>query len=237
MLLIVGLGNPGPRHANNRHNIGFMAVDEIVRRHRFSPPRRRFHGSVREATIAGEKVLALKPSTFVNRSGEAVGAAVRYYKLAPEQVVVIHDELDLAPGKLRVKTGGGYAGHNGLRSIGSHIGPGFRRARLGIGHPGDKDLVTDYVLHDFAKADGAWIDSLLAAAADALPLLVAGDDGGYMSRVAELTRPPRPRKKPDQPAPAPANVKSAPANDESAPGDDQPARADDESAPGHDDGV
>ncbi len=203
MLLIVGLGNPGPRHANNRHNIGFMAVDEIVRRHRFSPPRRRFHGSVCEATIAGEKVLALKPSTFVNLSGEAVGAAVRYYKLAPEQVVVIHDELDLAPGKLRVKTGGGYAGHNGLRSIGSHIGPGFRRARLGIGHPGDKDLVTDYVLHDFAKADGAWIESLLAAAADALPLLVAGDDGGYMSRVAELTRPPRPRKKPDhQPAPA-----------------------------------
>ena len=205
MLLIVGLGNPGPRHANDRHNIGFMAVDEIVRRHRFTPLRRRFHGEARDATIAGEKVLALKPSTFVNRSGEAVGAALRYYKLAPERLVVIYDELDLAPGKLRVKTGGGYAGHNGLRSIGSHIGPDFRRVRIGIGHPGDKDLVTNYVLGNFAKADGPWIDTLLAAVADAVPLLVAGDDNGFMSRVAELTRPPTPRKKPNQPAKVPDN--------------------------------
>ena len=203
MLLIVGLGSPGPRHAGNRHNIGFMAVDEVVRRHRFSPPRRRFHGEARDGTVAGEKVLALKPSTFVNGYGEAVGAAARYYKLAPERVVVIYDELDLVPGKLRIKTGGGYAGHNGLRSIGSHIGPDFRRVRIGIGHPGDKDLVTNYVLGNFAKADGPWIDALLAAVADALPLLVAGDDNGFMTRVAELTRPPRPRKKPDRPAPAP----------------------------------
>ncbi len=202
MLLIVGLGNPGPSHAKNRHNIGFMALDEIVRRHRFSPPRRRFHGEARDGTIAGEKVLALKPSTYVNRSGEAVGAAVRYYKLAPDQVVVIYDELDLVPGKLRVKTGGGYAGHNGLRSIGAHIGADFRRVRIGIGHPGDKDLVTGYVLHDFAKADREWIDALLAALADSLPILLGGDDGGFMTRVAELTRPRRasPRK-PAEPRP------------------------------------
>ncbi len=217
MLLIVGLGNPGPRHAGDRHNIGFMAVDEIVRRHRFSPPRRRFQGEARDATIADEKVLALKPSTFVNRSGEAVGAALRYYKLAPERLVVIYDELDLAPGKLRVKTGGGYAGHNGLRSIGSHIGPDFRRVRIGIGHPGDKDLVTNYVLGKFAKADGAWIDTLLAAVADAVALLVAGDDNGFMSRVAELTRPAKPRKKPDRPATT---------NDQPAATDDQPAATD-----------
>ncbi len=193
MLLIVGLGNPGPGHGNNRHNIGAMAVDEIVHRHSFARPRRRFHGAGHHGQVGGEKVLALKPATYVNRSGEAVGAAVRFYKLAPRQVIVIHDELDLAPGKLRVKTGGGNAGHNGLSSIDAHIGPAYRRVRIGIGHPGHKDLVTGYVLHDFAKADRAWIEPLLAALADALPWLVKGDDGGFMSRVALLTRPPEPK--------------------------------------------
>ncbi len=189
MLLIVGLGTPGPEHANTRHNIGFRAVDEIVRRQPFGRARRRFRGSGYDGAIAGRKVLALKPSTYVNGSGESVGAAVRFYKLAPEEVIVIHDELDLAPGKLRVKSGGGHAGHNGLRSINAHIGPHFRRVRIGIGHPGDKVLVTRYVLRDFATHDRAWVAPLIEAIADSLPLLVAGDDGGFMSRVALLTRP------------------------------------------------
>ncbi len=199
MLLIVGLGNPGPGHAGNRHNIGFMAVDEIVRRHRFGPARRRFRGEGHDGMVAGEKVLALKPLTYVNRSGDAAGAAVRFHKLAPERVIVVYDELDLAPGKLRVKRGGGLAGHNGLRSIAAHIGPDFRRVRLGIGHPGDKALVERYVLHDFAKSDRAWVEPLLAAVAEALPLLVAGDDAGFMNRVALLTRPPKPARKPRAP--------------------------------------
>ena len=199
MLLVVGLGNPGPGYANNRHNIGFMAVDAIVRRHSLSPPRRRFLGETFEGAVAGEKVLALKPTTYVNNSGESVGAAMRFYKLAPGQVVVIHDELDLAAGKLRAKTGGGSAGHNGIKSITAHIGPEFRRVRVGIGHPGDKDRVTGHVLHDFAKAEGAWTGPLLDAMADAFPLLVAGDDAAFMSRVALLIRPPEPR--PAKPAP------------------------------------
>lgn len=190
MLLIVGLGNPGSEHAKNRHNIGFMAADEIVRRHSFGTPRRRFEGDYYGGTLAGEKLLVLKPQTFMNRSGAAVGAAVRFYKLAPAQVIVVHDELDLAPGKVRVKTGGGTAGHNGLRSIDAHIGRDFRRVRIGIGHPGDKNLVTNYVLHDFANSDAGWLDPLLDAVAEALPLLVAGDDSAFMTRVAYLTRPP-----------------------------------------------
>ncbi len=194
MLLIVGLGNPGPEHANDRHNIGFMAADEIVRRHSFGAPRRRFRGDLYEAPIAGEKVLMLKPLTYMNDSGEAVGEAVRFYKLAPAQVAVIHDELDLAPAKLRVKTGGGVAGHNGLRSIAAHIGSDFRRVRIGIGHPGDRNLVTNYVLHAFAKADNEWIEPLLSAVADSLPLLVSGDDGGFMNRVNVLMRPPKSKK-------------------------------------------
>ena len=190
MLLVVGLGNPGPGYANNRHNVGFMAVDEIVRRHSFAAPRRRFQGEVLEGVVGGEKVLALKPTTYVNRSGDAVGAALRYFKLALSDVVVIHDELDLGPGRLKVKAGGGSAGHNGLKSITAHIGPDYRRVRIGIDHPGDRDLVTDYVLRDFAKADRRWIDPLVDAIAEAFPLLVAGDDSGFMSRVALLTRPP-----------------------------------------------
>ncbi len=190
MHLLVGLGNPGPGAAGNRHNIGFMAVDEIDSRHTFSSPRRRFRGEVFEGTVGGEKLLVLKPLTYMNESGVAVGEAVRFYKLDPAQVIVIYDELDLAPGKIRVKTGGGAAGHNGLRSIDAHIGRDFRRVRLGIGHPGDKTMVSGYVLHDFAKADRDWVEPLLDAIADALVLLVQGDDAGFMNRVTTITRPP-----------------------------------------------
>ena len=194
MHLVIGLGNPGPEHANDRHNVGFMALDEIVRRHAFGPARRRFQSDVFEGSVGGEKLLALKPVTFMNRSGDAVGQAVRFYKLDPTQVIVIHDELDLAPGKLRAKTGGGIAGHNGLDSIAQHIGRDFRRVRIGIGHPGDKDRVTPYVLHDFAKADRQWLEPLIDAIAEAIPLLIGGDEAGFMTRVALLTRPPEKKK-------------------------------------------
>ncbi len=163
MLLIAGLGNPGRRYAGNRHNIGFMAADEIHRRHRLSPWRARFEGETSEGTLDGEKVLLLKPATYMNKSGRAVAQAMRFYKLTPADIVVVYDELDLPPGKLRMKTGGSTAGHKGLKSIEAHIGKGFRRMRLGIGHPGAKELVNGYVLHDFAKADREWIDPLLAA--------------------------------------------------------------------------
>jgi PTH1 family peptidyl-tRNA hydrolase len=189
MLLFVGLGNPGAKYARNRHNIGFMAVDEIVRRHRFGPFRSRFRGLLAEGELAGRKVLALEPLTFMNRSGESVAAALRFYKIPAEDVVVFYDELDLAPGKVRVKQGGGSAGHNGIRSIDHHIGPSYRRVRLGIGHPGDKHRVHGYVLHDFAKADRVWLDAVLDAMATEAPLLAAGDDSSFMSRVALLTAP------------------------------------------------
>jgi len=193
MLLLVGLGNPGARYAANRHNVGFMAVDEIVRRHRFPGFREksRPHGAFSEGAVGGEKVAILKPLTFMNDSGSAVGAAMRWFKLTPADVIVIHDELDLAPGKVRVKRGGGAGGHNGLRSIDRHIGRDYRRVRIGIGHPGDPDRVTGYVLRDFAKSDGDWLDKTLDAVADAFPLLVAGDDSGFMTKVALVTNPPR----------------------------------------------
>ena len=194
MHLVIGLGNPGPEHANDRHNAGFMAVDEIVRRYSFGPARRRFQSDVFEGIVGGEKLLALKPITFMNRSGDAVGQAVRFYKLEPEQVIVIHDEIDLAPGKLRAKTGGGIAGHNGLASIAQHIGRDFRRVRIGVGHPGDRDRVTSHVLNGFSKADKQWLDPLIDAIADALPLLVGGDESGFMTRVALLINPPEKKK-------------------------------------------
>lgn len=195
MRLVVGLGNPGPGYLRNRHNIGFMAADEIVRRHSFSPWRAKFQGSVSEGGIAGEKVLLLKPGTYMNLSGQSVGAAMRFHKLTLDDVIVIHDDLDLAPGKLRVKTGGGAGGHNGLKSLDAHIGKDYRRVRLGIGHPGDKDLVTGYVLHDFAKAEEEWLRPLVEAVAEAFPALVAGDDSGFMNMVALMTRPPKPPRK------------------------------------------
>ena len=183
MLLIVGLGNPGRRYSGNRHNIGFMAADAIHRRHGFSAWRARFEGEIAEGVLGGEKALILKPATFMNESGRAVGQAMRFYKLQPSDIVVIYDELDLPPGKLRMKRGGGTAGHNGLKSIEAHIGKDFRRMRIGIGHPGAKELVHGYVLHDFAKADRDWVEPLLTAVADNAPLLAKGEDASFMNRV------------------------------------------------------
>lgn len=183
MHLIVGLGNPGPKYQGNRHNIGFMAVDEIVRRHGFSPWRKRFQGEVSEGVLAGGKVLVLKPMTYMNESGRAAGEAMRFYDIDPARLIVFYDELDLAPGKLRVKLGGGAAGHNGIRSLIAHCGPHFVRVRMGIGHPGDKALVQPHVLSDFAKADQAWLGPLLDAVAGHVPLLVQGEEGPFQNKV------------------------------------------------------
>ena len=161
MRLFVGLGNPGPKYAGNRHNIGYMAVERIAGDHGFGPWRSKFQGVVSEGRLGSGKVLLLKPGTFMNLSGQSVGEAMRFYKLAPGDVFVFHDEIDLAPGKLRVKSGGGHAGHNGLRSLHSHIGDAYQRVRMGVGHPGRKEAVPGYVLHDFAKADEVWLDDLL----------------------------------------------------------------------------
>jgi PTH1 family peptidyl-tRNA hydrolase len=195
MILLVGLGNPGAKYARNRHNIGFMAADAIVRRHSFSPERARFQGMVSEGTFGGEKAIVLRPTTYMNESGRAVGEAMRFYKATPADVVVFYDELDLEAGKLRIKTGGGTAGHNGIRSIAAHIGPEFRRVRLGIGHPGDKDRVLGHVLGDFAKADAAWLEPLLDAIADAAPLLAEGKDATFANKV-HLALNPEPPKTP-----------------------------------------
>jgi len=189
MRLVVGLGNPGPKYTNNRHNIGFMAADEIVRRHSLSAPRRKFQGDLSEGDIAGERVLVLKPTTFMNESGRAVGEAVRFYKLSTNDVIVIYDEIDLAAEKIRVKQGGGHAGHNGLRSIDAHLNDkNYWRVRLGIGHPGDKSQVSNHVLGDFSKQDRAWVARELSAVADELPLLLDGQFNDFMSRVAMATR-------------------------------------------------
>lgn len=191
MKLFVGLGNPGGKYARNRHNIGFMAVDEIASDHGFGPWKAKFQGEVSEGRLGSEKVLLLKPGTFMNRSGQSVQAAMQFYKLTPADVTVFHDELDLAPGKCRVKQGGGHAGHNGLRSIHGHIGEAYARVRLGIGHPGHKDAVPGYVLHDFPKADDAWLDDLLRGIADGAPHLAEGDTGKFMNAVALRVNPPR----------------------------------------------
>jgi len=188
MLLLVGLGNPGGDYAGNRHNIGFMAVDEIVRRHSFAPFRSRFNGQLAEGRIGNHKVLALKPMTYMNESGRSVGGAAAFYKIPSEDIVVIHDELDLEGGRFRCKTGGGHAGHNGLRSIHAHVGEGYRRLRLGIGHPGDRAGVTSHVLNDFAKADKVWLEPLLAAIADHIGLVLDGNEPEFMNRVTRDTR-------------------------------------------------
>ncbi|MDT8343817.1 MAG: aminoacyl-tRNA hydrolase [Thermohalobaculum sp.] len=190
MKLFVGLGNPGAQYAGNRHNIGFMAVDAIAAAHGFGPWRARFQGEVAEGRLGAGKVVLLKPMTFMNVSGQAVGEAMRYLKLEPADVVVFHDELDLAPAKCRVKTGGGHAGHNGLRSIHQHVGEAYVRVRLGIGHPGHKDRVAAYVLHDFAKADAAWLDDLMRGIADGAPKLADGDLAGFQNAVALRLQPP-----------------------------------------------
>lgn len=203
MLLLVGLGNPGPRYAGNRHNLGYITVEAIARRYGLGAPRARFHGVIREGEIAGERVVALKPETFMNDSGRSVGEAVRFYKLSPEQVVVFYDEIELVPGKVRVKRGGGSAGHNGIRSLDAHIGPDYWRVRMGVGHPGIPEMVQHYVLHDFSKEERPLFEKLVDAVAEAVPLLIsaltAGKDGNdFMNKVTLLTTPPRPKKpKPD----------------------------------------
>ncbi|MFC0282629.1 aminoacyl-tRNA hydrolase [Camelimonas abortus] len=183
MLLFVGLGNPGAKYAGNRHNIGFMAVDAIARRHGAEPWRSRFQSQAANVMLGDARVLLLKPQTYMNESGRAVAEAVRFFRIPLQDVVVFHDELDLAPGRLRVKTGGGNAGHNGLRSITSLVGNDYRRVRMGIGHPGHKDAVHAWVLGDFAKAERPWVERLCDAAADAAPLLAQGDDAGFANRV------------------------------------------------------
>jgi PTH1 family peptidyl-tRNA hydrolase len=183
MLLFVGLGNPGPQYARNRHNIGFMALDAICRRHGFPPWRRKFQGVIAEGPIAGKKILALKPATYMNESGRSVGEAMRFYQAEPSDVFVFHDEIDLLSGKLRVKTGGGTAGHNGIRSIDAHIGNEFHRVRLGIGHPGERRRVHGHVLGDFTKSDAQWVVPLLEAIADNTGLLVMRNEASFQNKV------------------------------------------------------
>lgn len=184
MHILAGLGNPGRKYANHRHNVGYAAVDAIARRHSFSPWSSKFQAEIAEGQLAGKKVLLLKPQTFMNLSGEAVGKALRFYRLQPGDLTVLYDELDLAPGKIRLKTGGGAGGHNGIRSIDAHCGKEYHRLRIGIGHPGDKNLVTGYVLSDFAAADRAWLEPLLDAIAEHAGLLVTGEHAGFMNKVS-----------------------------------------------------
>ena len=187
MLLLVGLGNPGAKYAGNRHNIGFMAVDAIARAHGFGPWKKKFHGELAEGHIDGVRTLLLKPQTFMNESGRAVGETANFHKLSPTNVVAFYDEIDLAPGRFRMKTGGGAAGHNGIRSIiASSVGEGFRRARMGVGHPGVKELVHHHVLSDFAKSDAEWVTKLIDACAKAAPLLAKGEDDKYQGEVMRL---------------------------------------------------
>ena len=202
MLIRAGLGNPGDKYRNNRHNLGFMAADAIARRWRFGPERAKFQSVVSEGVIETPKgevrALLMKPQTYMNESGRAVGEAARFYKVPPADVIVFHDEIDLAPGRFRMKTGGGAAGQNGVRSLISHLGPDFRRARLGIGHPGEKHLVMPHVLGDFHKAEQPWVDALLNAVADALPFAAMGDDERYQGEVLRLA--PAPKFSPRQAA-------------------------------------
>ena len=184
MLLFAGLGNPGAKYADNRHNVGFMAADAIARRHSFSSWSKKFQGLIAEGTIAGEKIILIKPQTFMNLSGQSVGEALRFYKLELSALTVFYDEIDLAEGKLRIKTGGGAGGHNGIRSIDGHVGNAYRRVRIGVGHPGVKEMVQHHVLGDFAKADREWLDPLLDAIADNAAMIVKGDESGFMNKAA-----------------------------------------------------
>ena len=184
MQIFVGLGNPGANYVHNRHNIGFMALDQIATENSFGPWKSKFQGRISEGRLGHEKVILLKPETFMNLSGQSVGEAMRFFKLESTDITVFHDELDLAPGKCRVKSGGGHAGHNGLRSLHQHIGADYQRVRLVIGHPGHKDAVAGYVLHDFAKADQVWLPDLLSGIADGAGKLAQADTGGFMNAVA-----------------------------------------------------
>ena len=205
MQLFVGLGNPGAKYTNNRHNVGFMALDRIAQDHGFAPWRAKFDGQISEGKLGREKIILLKPETFMNNSGQSVGKAIRFFKLDSTDATVFHDEIDLAPGKCRVKDGGGHAGHNGLRSVHQHIGPHYTRVRIGVGHPGHKDRVAGYLLHDFAKADQNWLDDILRGIGDGAPDLAAGDSGKFMNAVALRAVPSRPSKPantaPKQPEP------------------------------------
>ena len=202
MIIIAGLGNPGPKHEKNRHNIGFMAVDEIARRWRFGPERAKFQSVIREGEVPTAngpvKVLLMKPQTYMNESGRAVGEAARFYKIKPSEVIVFHDEIDLAPGRFRMKTGGGAAGQNGVRSLISHLGADFRRARMGVGHPGESHLVMPHVLGDFHKAELPWLEPMLGAIGDAVPFALAGDDERFQGEVMRLA--PAPKFSPRQAA-------------------------------------
>jgi PTH1 family peptidyl-tRNA hydrolase len=195
-LLIAGLGNPGAEYARNRHNAGFMAADVLADRYKFGPWRARFQGHIADGTLAGRKTHILKPATYMNESGISVGAALRFYKLPLSSLVVIHDELDLAAGKLKAKTGGGDAGNNGLRSITAALGPDYRRVRIGVGHPGTKSRVHGHVLSNFSKADEEWLIPLLDAIAEAAPWLARDDDPGFMNKVALVLNPPEKKPKP-----------------------------------------
>ena len=189
MRLLVGLGNPGSRYAMTRHNVGFMAADAIAARYRFPPFRAKFQGTFTEGVIGESKVLLLKPETYMNASGDSVGAAARFYKIDVSEIAVIHDDIDLAEGKLRVKRGGGAGGHNGLRSIDDTLGADYWRVRVGIGHPGMKELVEAYVLQNFTAEERHWLEPLIGAIAEAAPVLVGDDTGGFMSKVAHILRP------------------------------------------------
>jgi len=200
-LLVAGLGNPGTQYARNRHNAGFILADEIHAHHRFGPWRAKFEGFLSEGELAGRKTWLLKPQTYMNNSGVSVGAALRFFKLPLKALLVIHDEIDLGAGKIKMKTGGGDAGQNGLRSITATLGPNYRRLRIGVGHPGEKSLVAAHVLQNFSKDDIGWLKPLVEAMVVSAPLLAKDDDAGFMSRVALLTKPPKPekqRKKPEQ---------------------------------------
>ena len=203
MRLLVGLGNPGPQYAATRHNIGFMAADRIADAHGFPPFRSKFNGLLSEGSLRGSKCLLLKPQTFMNLSGQSVAECAKFFKISVNDIMVFHDELDLPPGKLKVKRGGGHAGHNGLRSIQSHLGPDFHRIRLGIGHPGHKDAVSPYVLGNFAKSDQDWLDDLLRAIAESAPDLAAGDVPNFLNKISQRPPPPRPSTGIARPAAAP----------------------------------
>ena len=200
MLIIAGLGNPGPKYENNRHNIGFMAIDAIADEWRFGPEKAAFQAKVRAGEIPTPdgpvKTLLMKPQTYMNESGRAVGEAMRFYKSTPAEVIAFYDEIDMAEGRFRMKTGGGAAGHNGVRSLAAHLGPDFRRARMGIGHPGQRELVMPYVLGDFYKVELPWRDAMIEACARALPFAAAGDDERYQAEVMRLAPAPKadPRK-------------------------------------------
>jgi PTH1 family peptidyl-tRNA hydrolase len=218
MKLFVGLGNPGAKYARNRHNIGFMALDRIAADHAFGPWKHAFKGLVAEGHLGSEKVILLKPQTFMNLSGDSVQAALGFYRIPLADVVVFHDELDHAPARCRVKQGGGHAGHNGLRSIHAHLGEGYQRVRLGIGHPGHKDAVAAYVLHDFAKADADWLEDLLHGISEGAEALAQGQPEKFMSAVALHTAPPRSSSPPAAKAePAPAKARPAQAEVPEAP--------------------